>query len=135
MEQNPSPKSNSSSASHHIPSILWIPKFHYRIQNSPLSAPILDRINPVRTSPFLLFATYVNIILPSTPRSTKRSLDLQKPSMHFYSHPHVICPYHLNHLDFITLIIFCEVRSFPQSPVASLLLGPNDSHSIRNIHQ
>ena len=79
MEQSPSWESNRSSASQEIPHILWNSKVHYRFHNSPPFVSILNQINPIRvvTSDFL--EIIFNIILPSTPGSSKWSLSLRFP--------------------------------------------------------
>jgi hypothetical protein len=77
MEKSPSWEANPFSASQEIPRILWNSKFHYRIHNSPPPIPILKHTDPVSdlTSHFLNI--HLNIIVPSTPRSSKWSLCLR----------------------------------------------------------
>ena len=54
--------------------ILWNMKAHYyRLWNSPPIVPILSQIILARIFPNDFFSIHFNIILPSTPRSSKRS--------------------------------------------------------------
>jgi hypothetical protein len=55
-KSSPSWEANSFSASQKIPRILWNPKVHYRIHNSPLLVSFPIHINPV-------YAVHFNIIL------------------------------------------------------------------------
>jgi hypothetical protein len=79
MEQSPSWEANRFSASQQISHAVWYPKVRYRIHNCPPPVPILNHLDPgyVPTSHFLKI--HLNIILPSTPGSSKWSLSLRFP--------------------------------------------------------
>jgi hypothetical protein len=47
MQQVPSWEAHSRSASQQIPSLLWNPKFHYRVHKSPPLSSILNHMNQV----------------------------------------------------------------------------------------
>jgi len=69
MEQSPSWKRDSSSASQEISSVLRKSNVHYRAHNSPLIVPVLDQINPIHGL-FLFLEFHFNITLPFTLRSS-----------------------------------------------------------------
>ena len=85
MEQSHSCEANQFSARQEIARILWNPKVHYHIHKCPSPVFILSQIDSVHvpTSQFLMI--HINIILPSTPGSSKWSFSLRFPTKTLYT--------------------------------------------------
>ena len=95
IQQSPSWKTNLFSASQEIPRIFWNPKVHYRHQ----SLSCASSIQSIPPTSYLL-KIHLNIILPSTPGSSKWSLSLRFPHQNpVYASPlshtcHMPRPFH-----------------------------------------
>jgi hypothetical protein len=138
MEQWPSWEPNSRLASQEIPRFLWNPKVEYCVYKRARH----KTLSWASWLTLYFYKIHSNIVLLSTPRSSKRSFPIR------FSNSKCMClsnlpytcyisrPYYL--LDFTVLTIFDEectlwnypLYSFLQAPPSSSLLGPSILLSI-----
>jgi len=98
MEQSPS-WANGFSANQEIPRTLWNTKVHYHIRKRLPPVPILSHLDPVHAPTSHSLEIHLNIILSSTPGSSKWSFSSGFPTKTLYKpllFPiGVTCPAHL----------------------------------------
>jgi hypothetical protein len=135
-EQSTSWEADRFAPSQEIPSILWNPKFHYRIYKCPPPVPIPRQINslhvldPTSWRSILILSSHLRLGPPNG------LFPLVLPTKTLYAPPLsprcVTCPSYLILLDLITRVMFDECRSLSSSlcsflhyPITSILLGSN----------
>jgi hypothetical protein len=77
------------SASQEIPRILWNPKVHHRVHKSPPRIPIVSQMNPVHIPKPCFPKMHLNVVLPSTPRSSQWSPSFRPPNQNVVYTPHL----------------------------------------------
>jgi len=119
MGQSPHLEANRHSAGQQILKSLWNLKVQYHGHNSPPLFPILSKMRPDHTFPLCYPNIHSSIKFPSTLKSFKWSLS---------GFPTISA--HINLLDSIALIIFCEAYKFRSSSLCGLLRPPTTSSNL-----
>jgi hypothetical protein len=96
----------SCEATQELPSILWNPKVHYRIHNSPQLVPILNQISAVYSTPSYLSQIHLHLGLPSG--LFPYGFPTNNLYAFLFSPIRATCPARLIILDLIILIILGE---------------------------
>jgi hypothetical protein len=110
-ELSPSREAANCAATQELPSILWNPKFQYRVHKSPPLVHILSHITPIPTIPFFFSKIYFNSVHPlhlGLPSGLFPSGFPTNILFEFFSPIRATCPAHLIILDLIILIILGE---------------------------
>ena len=85
MVQSPSSEANWFAASQEIPRISRNPKVRYRTHKRPPPVSILGQPNPVHIPTSHILEIHLNIIHPSTPRSTQWFFPSSFPTKTLYT--------------------------------------------------
>jgi hypothetical protein len=85
MDLSPSWEAANCAATQELPSVLWNPKVHYRVNKSPPLVPIPSLIHPIHTIPFYFSEIHSNIVHPPTSWSFPWSLSF------WILHQYAIC--------------------------------------------
>lgn len=96
-------EANSSPASKEISCILWNSEVHYHVHKSLKIVPVPIQMNAVYVLPSCFHKIPFNIILSSTPLSSKLLL-FQKTNLYAY----LTSTTHLTHLNLMIIIVFVE---------------------------
>ena len=135
-EQSSSWEANQFSANHEIPRILWNMEVHGCVTHGLPPVPILSHLDPVYTTISHFLKIHLNIIVPSSPRSSKWSLFLNflhpnpvyafsLPHTCYIPHPSHSQFYHLNNIRWRVQIIKLLIMLFSPLPCYLIHLSPN----------
>jgi len=127
-------EADSHSASREILRVLWNMRVHYRVHKSPPLAPILTQTDPVHTFPNYFPKIHFNIMLQSTPRSSKWFLPFMISHHDFLwiSHLSHAC-YMLRHSHFLWLDFTYNIWWSVQVMKLHIMQSSPDSHYILHL--
>jgi hypothetical protein len=109
-EESPSTEGNSRFASQEILGLLCNPQFHYRVHNGIPLVPFLSQIYQFHTFPTYFSKLYSNIILPSTPTSSKWSLSFRFSDKYF-----VLCISRLSYACYVPRLFHVPSFHYPNN--------------------
>jgi len=109
VQQSPSSEAKRSSAIKAISRILWNPKVHCCIHNSPPFVPIQNQINSIDTTTLLFsFKTHLLLLNLGPPRGLSFRFTHRALRAFSFTAMRATCPVHLILIDLITFIIYLK---------------------------